>query len=514
MDQRQLQIVLKLQDQATAELRKLSKEFDSAEKSTSSWGATLASIGRAAAATAAAIGTTAIAAGTWGVKVAAQLQTAQVGLETLLGSSEAAAQTVERLKKEAARTPFELPGLTQAVQLLTSVTKDGNKSIDIILNIGEGLAAMGKGQAELDRIIVNLQQIAATGHAATIDIKQFAFAGIPIYEMLAETTGKSGEALAQLIEDGGVTFDVLTKMFDEANNAGGRFFKAYENQSGTFAQASSNMKDSIGLFLADVVKSTGIFDGLTNAMIAASNWLTNYKVNIENTKQTVLDWITTLDENTGVVTFLRDSWNQVVDLFNSQLKPALADLWETLQPYKPYLEALGVVVGTVLYVAFLALIKGVQILLNILILLLTWWTKIYDFIMGMFIKALEKSKDVIADVIIWVDKLIDKFKSAWEWAGKVGEKAGNFIGDSFVGKAWDQLTGKASGGPVTGGTPYNVGEAGPELFVPNSSGTIIPNGGMGGTVNITINGDVSGRELVEKVQEGIMASLRNNMKLA
>jgi lambda family phage tail tape measure protein len=52
------------------------------------------------------------------------------------------------------------------------------------------------------------------------------------------------------------------------------------------------------------------------------------------------------------------------------------------------------------------------------------------------------------------------------------------------------LPGKATGGVVTQDTPYMVGENGPELFVPQSSGTIIPNqrlgeaGGMGGqTVN-------------------------------
>lgn len=35
--------------------------------------------------------------------------------------------------------------------------------------------------------------------------------------------------------------------------------------------------------------------------------------------------------------------------------------------------------------------------------------------------------------------------------------------------------GRAAGGPVAGGKPYVVGEKGPELFVPNQSGQIIPN---------------------------------------
>lgn len=48
---------------------------------------------------------------------------------------------------------------------------------------------------------------------------------------------------------------------------------------------------------------------------------------------------------------------------------------------------------------------------------------------------------------------------------------------------------KASGGPVTGKSAYIVGEQGPELFVPNTSGTIIPNNQLGtaGGFNIQIS---------------------------
>jgi hypothetical protein len=39
---------------------------------------------------------------------------------------------------------------------------------------------------------------------------------------------------------------------------------------------------------------------------------------------------------------------------------------------------------------------------------------------------------------------------------------------------------RAAGGPVSARQPYVVGEKGPELFVPNNSGTIIPNGAAAG----------------------------------
>jgi hypothetical protein len=48
---------------------------------------------------------------------------------------------------------------------------------------------------------------------------------------------------------------------------------------------------------------------------------------------------------------------------------------------------------------------------------------------------------------------------------------------------------RANGGPVMGGSSYLVGERGPELFTPSSSGNITPNGAMGGnTINITVQG--------------------------
>ena len=63
-----------------------------------------------------------------------------------------------------------------------------------------------------------------------------------------------------------------------------------------------------------------------------------------------------------------------------------------------------------------------------------------------------------------------------------------------IGGAIDNVFGggRAMGGPVSRGTSYVVGERGPELFVPNTSGKIIPNGGSSGgsTINLTVNGAI------------------------
>jgi hypothetical protein len=54
------------------------------------------------------------------------------------------------------------------------------------------------------------------------------------------------------------------------------------------------------------------------------------------------------------------------------------------------------------------------------------------------------------------------------------------------------LPGFANGGRPPVGRPSIVGERGPELFVPRSSGTIVPNNAMGGSTNVVVNVDAKG----------------------
>lgn len=63
------------------------------------------------------------------------------------------------------------------------------------------------------------------------------------------------------------------------------------------------------------------------------------------------------------------------------------------------------------------------------------------------------------------------------------------------------LVPRAMGGPVTGGSPYLVGERGPELFVPANSGRIVPNHAMGGdTINVTIQTSADPNEVARAIE--------------
>jgi hypothetical protein len=119
-----------------------------------------------------------------------------------------------------------------------------------------------------------------------------------------------------------------------------------------------------------------------------------------------------------------------------------------------------------------------------------------------------------------IEKLITKEKQA-----QANAKSGSG-GGSVEGQIISAIVGsffKAEGGAVTAGTPYTVGERGRELFVPNTSGTIVPNHDMGSGTNITFNiqaNDVRGiRELlidnratiINLVNQGANAKGRSNV---
>ena len=113
------------------------------------------------------------------------------------------------------------------------------------------------------------------------------------------------------------------------------------------------------------------------------------------------------------------------------------------------------------------------------------------FLGGVFKLAIQGIGIAIAVVVTQVSALISGFQKVIEF----GSKVGSFVGGLFGG-------GRATGGPVMQGTTYLVGEQGPELFTPSSSGSIIPNnalGRSGSTINITVNGAIDSESTARQI---------------
>jgi lambda family phage tail tape measure protein len=71
--------------------------------------------------------------------------------------------------------------------------------------------------------------------------------------------------------------------------------------------------------------------------------------------------------------------------------------------------------------------------------------------------------------------------SLFSLSGNLTKSSGGLLGGSIIPGIL------AAGGPVSDRRPYLVGERGPELFIPNSAGSMVPNSGLSGGGNVTYN---------------------------
>ena len=157
-----------------------------------------------------------------GIQFNAEIEKYQTALTTLTGSTQEADRVIKQIKEDAAKTPFDVAGLTQANQLLISTGLSADESRETILALGNAVSATGGGSEELSRMAVNLQQIKNVGKAAAIDIKQFAFAGIDIYGMLADYLKITKQEAAEMT----ITWDDLNGALINASKEGGKYFGA------------------------------------------------------------------------------------------------------------------------------------------------------------------------------------------------------------------------------------------------------------------------------------------------
>lgn len=209
-----------------------------------------------------------------GIEYNGQVETYLTRLKTLTGSSEKAGQILEQIKKDALSTPFEVSGLVQGQSLLLSTGLSAEQARKDILNLGNAISASGGGNAELQRMAVNLQQIKNVGKASALDIKQFAYAGIDIYGLLADSMSITREEASDL----DVTYEMLSEALAKASGEGGRYAGAMEAQSKTYKGSMSNLQESFQVLTGEL--SEGLFNAIKDlipSLTSMFDWLSKNK---------------------------------------------------------------------------------------------------------------------------------------------------------------------------------------------------------------------------------------------
>lgn len=129
--------------------------------------------------------------------------------------------------------------LIDANKMLIASGVNGDKSQKAVSALAKAIVATGGGNEELSRMAQNLQQISNTGKASTQDMKQFAMAGVDVYGLLSDSTGKTVDQL----KDMDITFDMIVEALDAATVEGGKFFEASQVGASTL-QGQMNLLDS------------------------------------------------------------------------------------------------------------------------------------------------------------------------------------------------------------------------------------------------------------------------------
>lgn len=205
-----------------------------------------------------------------GIEYNAQIEKYTTGFTNMLGSAEAAQQVMSQIQEDAAKTPFDVASLTQANQYLISAGENASYARNTIMALGDAVSATGGGNDELNRMSQNLQQIANTGKATTADIKQFAYAGIDVYGILADYTGKSTAEVQKMT----ISYDLLTQALQAASEEGGRYYSSMDTQSQTMNGRVSTLQDNVkqlaGLLTGDLSSGVGVVIGNLNDMLVAA----------------------------------------------------------------------------------------------------------------------------------------------------------------------------------------------------------------------------------------------------
>jgi len=312
-----------------------------------------------------------------------------------------------------------------------------------------------------------------------------------VSEALAKAHDGNFSALKKL--GGGIDESIIkTKDFDAATAA---LAKTFEGQASKHAEtfqgkmdrlniAFSEAKETVGGYILDAL--TPLLDGIVSKGIPA-----------------ITDFANSLGEKLG------PAFGQIFKFIRDDLLPIFKTWWKFL--FEEVVPAIGAVIGPVLQGlkdAFDKIKKALSDNSEALQPFYDLSKKLWEFIRtylapllgGAFKLALEAISDLVVTLITGFSQLVGFMSRAYDQAKKVVDLINNNK-DLFGASAGvlpfiiAKVTGKATGGPVAGGTSYIVGEKGPELFTPSANGFITPNnrlgGGSGGnTINITVNGAI------------------------
>jgi len=538
MENKELQIILKAVDNASGEIKKVGQAMDSmtsnVKQSSESFGmmAKAVAVGNLAYNALAGI-VTRVASGF------SDLMRESIGLSGQLDQSKA---VIYKLGENNQWTKKQIDGLVKSIR---EENKDMLTAIDltktaIMTNMSEkqALELVAKGRDVAAASNKNSNEAIKDMMQSIVKLRPELMSNYGIEINLIKVYGDFAKAMN--IKTSEMTYAQKTQaMYNAVVGEATRMQGAYQESMGSWYKLSNSVKDgmvSLKLILGDLLDDAmkPLIGEVYNAIKSFRDWaytdenevnpklketaqiigtavMTAFNL-LKATVSGVIDIYKKLSDvigqgmdivqkNKGLLDIFRASWNNIATVFRENLLPELKRLWDALQPLMPFMEVFAKIIGVILLGALIAVTKLIEVGLIVLIQGLTIAIQKAVEWINVFKSGWDGVTTIISKVVDGIDNLINKIKSL-NVVANAKSSVSNFLG--FGGA-------RAGGGSVFGGQAYLVGEQGPELFVPGSGGSIVPNNKLGGGMSVVINmtgNTFLDRQSAEKIGDMMIKKLK------
>lgn len=244
------------------------------------------------------------------VKAAADLETLDTNLGTLLGSMDKGVALRKELQQYGQSTPYDTEGLANAAKTMLGYGVASERIMPVMKQLGD--IAMGN-KDHLNSLALAYGQMTASGKVMKQDLNQMANAGFGVNQ-IASSMGVSVGKFFNLLSDGKVKIEDINKALNDSTSAGGLFYHSAINSSSTFEGVMSNLGEAakntlanIGTSLLPMVKEAAqglvqVFEFLSTAvqnLTSPSENLNNSFGAFGSTIALVRDALSTLFESIG-----------------------------------------------------------------------------------------------------------------------------------------------------------------------------------------------------------------------
>lgn len=195
------------------------------------------------------------------IETGGQLEQQHIALQSILGDMQNANQLFGQIKELALNSPFTFSELNKDVKQLAAYGVEYNDLYDTTKRLADMASGLG---VSFERIALAFGQVQARGWLDGKELRQIAYAGIPLLDKLSEYYSKregrdvSKSEVKTRISARGVDFEDVKNIFWEMTDAGGQFYNMQLVLSETLLGKWNKLKDAWEIMLSDFASGRNI----------------------------------------------------------------------------------------------------------------------------------------------------------------------------------------------------------------------------------------------------------------